>query len=85
MRPYQIRFGRLIENVSDVVIPMRYAGDMSNVDISISQEASRRNGYQRALGTAFASQVYFHKRFQDVDGTAVYIVVDDDGVNRVES
>lgn len=80
-----IRFGRLVKNVSNVILPWTQgAYDMQNVDISKSREASRRNGYQRALDAEFDSTVRLAVKWVDYDGTESYIVVDQSGVNRQE-
>jgi len=85
MARHLIRFGRLVKNVSNVILPLDKSAKMSNINIDTSGTAVRRPGYQRALSVDFASPIYLHSKFQDIDGTDVYIVITDDGVNRTES
>lgn len=79
-----VQFGRIIQNVGETVLPLRFSPDARNVDIdNPSMAASRRKGYIRGLTDDFDGPVYFYSKFTDVDGEDVHIIIDDSGVNRV--
>jgi len=84
MPRHDIRFGRMVTNVSPTILPLSFGIDMSNIDLDEPGSAKKRNGYQRALSTAFNSTVRFLSKYKDIDGTDVYVVIDQNGLNRAE-
>lgn len=82
MAATQIRFGRLVKNVADTILPLHLSADQRNVDIGRVMQVSRRSGYVRAMSTQFSGKVGLVKRWVDYDGQEVYIVLDADGANR---
>jgi len=74
--------GRLVQNVSELALPPSLATDMSNVDISVKDQASKRDGYIRALSVSYGGKVALLHKYKDIDGTEVYITISPDGVNR---
>lgn len=79
----EYRFGRLVKNVGECILPPHLSSDQQNIDISKPGEAKRRNGFIRALSSSFSGEISFVKRWVDHDGEEVYIVIDEDGINRV--
>lgn len=80
----QIRFGRLVESVASTLLPWSMAGDIRNVDISVSGHAKRRDGLVRAItSTDFGGPVRMIGRVVDEDGEEVYVVVGPDGIERI--
>lgn len=77
-----IRAGRLVENVADTILPLSISPNLQNVDVEKPGEAKRRKGFIRALNTDFGGTVTLVRKFEDADGTEVYIVIGPDGVNR---
>ncbi len=82
MADTQIKFGRLVKNVSDCLLPLHLSADQRNVDITKVTEVTRRKGHQRALNTNFAGEVTMVRRWVDYDGEECYIVIGPAGVYR---
>lgn len=74
--------GRKVTSISRASLPGTVALDLRNMDIDRPGEVSRRAGYQRGLTVAYGGQVSFLAKYEDYDGTQVYIVVSPDGVER---
>jgi hypothetical protein len=78
----QIKPGRLVQNVSNTILPLNKAGDLGNVDIEQPGEATRRKGYVRALTASLGGNIRLIGRVTEYDGSDSYVIVGPDGVNR---
>ena len=79
----EIKFGRLVKSVGETILPANLSPSQQNVDIDNLGEASRRKGFVRALDTEFTGEISLIKKWVDYDGEESYIVIDEDGINRV--
>ena len=80
-----IKFGRLVKNIGDAVLPPHLCADAENVDIPTPGEVERRKGYQRTLAVDFGGKLTLVKKFEDTDGGDIYLVISPDGIEREDS
>lgn len=82
MQSAPIQFGRTVQSVGPLLLPLSMAEDSRNVDRASDGVIRRRRGLQHALTSQMQGAISFIAGYDDYDGTDVFIVVDESGVRR---
>lgn len=81
MEAAPISFGRVVQSVGPVLLPLSMAEDVRNVNVDEAGAVERRSGMQHAVVTQLEGRCSFVMGIENTDGTDVFLVIDEIGIN----
>ncbi len=82
IQSHQVRFGRIVKNVSEPILPLTLAADAQNVDMDETGAASKRKGYQHAIDEQLTGRIALIAGWDDYTDDQNFIIIDGVGVHK---
>ena len=81
MQSAPIAFGRVVQSVGPVLLPLSLSRDIRNADLGEAGAVARRAGMQHAISTQLQGRLSMVAGFENTDGTDVFVLIDEAGIN----